>query len=637
MAIPPGPEWQELAAYLGERFNPRWTVQPERLLAEEFRSRNCSEEEFYRSTEGYLYDLTAFAESGTKEPYRALIRYLLPPGATLLDYGCGIGSDGLRFLAEGYRVAFADFNNPSTRYLRWRLKRRGIDSPLYDVEQLPAGLRFDLVYSFDVLEHVKEPLELMRRLEGLGRFVAVNLISEDPAAPYPLHFAHDWRPLLDHVFAHHTPIAVLDPYPNSKLLLYAVGKVQVPPLLSVVIPTHDRASTLAKTLDGLAKQSLPQAAFEVVVAPDRCDRETEALLQRPPLPVRVATVEGTGPAAARNAALELAAAPLVLFLDDDVEPTPGLLAEHLLFHLRNPAPPFAGLGRLRWAEPVVSPFMRTIESGEGLFAWPQIEALSRAGRPLPFSFFYTCNLSLKRELLEGERFDERFPAALEDGELGFRLAKRRGLELRFLLQAVGLHRSHKEFLPFLQRQRLAGEAAVLCAEKHPELAGQLRVGEDQPLEELQSQLEAAKAAVAALEPLAPPLPEEPVLSHRELLLLAALRSLYSYALELAYQEGVTRARQGRVERAAALHRAALAAHAAGDLSGAAEALETAARLDPGAELLNDLAVVLAELGQLDRAISLLKAANRADPNHQGVAENIRALTALAASLHTPAR
>ena len=116
-----------------------------------------------------------------------------------------------------------------------------------------------------------------------------------------------------------------------------------------------------------------------------------------------------------------------------------------------------------------------------------------------------------------------------------------------------------------------------------------------------------------------------------------MRSLYSYALELAYQEGVTRARQGRVERAAALHRAALAAHAAGDLSGAAEALETAARLDPGAELLNDLAVVLAELGQLDRAISLLKAANRADPNHQGVAENIRALTALAASLHTPAR
>ena len=77
----------------------------------------------------------------------------MPPGSRLLDYGCGIGSDGLMLLEAGYRVEFADFDNPSTEYLRWRLEQRGFDAPVHDLDKdVPDG--FDAAYAFDVIEHV---------------------------------------------------------------------------------------------------------------------------------------------------------------------------------------------------------------------------------------------------------------------------------------------------------------------------------------------------------------------------------------------------------------------------------------------------------------------------------------------------
>ena len=86
----------------------------------------------------------------------------MEPGARVLDYGCGIGSDGLALLEAGYEVEFADFDNPSTAYLRWRLARRELSAPIYDLDvEVPGG--FDAAYAFDVIEHVDDPFALPRR------------------------------------------------------------------------------------------------------------------------------------------------------------------------------------------------------------------------------------------------------------------------------------------------------------------------------------------------------------------------------------------------------------------------------------------------------------------------------------------
>jgi GT2 family glycosyltransferase len=109
----------ELREYLGAGYD-RQKLWNHRNGVEREARESADEASFYRESEAYLYDLTVFSMSGTKDPYLNALRGLLAPNAKVLDYGCGIGSDGLELLEAGYDVAFADFDNPSTRYLRWR-------------------------------------------------------------------------------------------------------------------------------------------------------------------------------------------------------------------------------------------------------------------------------------------------------------------------------------------------------------------------------------------------------------------------------------------------------------------------------------------------------------------------------------
>ena len=124
MLFDPRREEAELREYLGPDFDRSRLERYEQELEQEFAE--CGDEAaLYRGSEAYLYNLTAFAMTATKLPYLELLARALAPGARVLDYGCGIGSDGLVLLEAGYRLEFAEFDNPSAAYLRWRLRRRG--------------------------------------------------------------------------------------------------------------------------------------------------------------------------------------------------------------------------------------------------------------------------------------------------------------------------------------------------------------------------------------------------------------------------------------------------------------------------------------------------------------------------------
>ncbi len=185
MWIDPDREEDELRAYLGGRFDRAKLERHEKLLDEEA-ERVGDEAVFYRTSEAYLYDLTAFAMTGTKLPYLRLLAERVPPGGRVLDYGCGIGSDGLALLEAGYRVEFADFANPSTEYLRWRLARRGFDAPVHDLDaHVPGG--YAAAYSFDVIEHVRDPFLFLDQLEQRAQLVEVNFLEFDANEQY-LHY-----------------------------------------------------------------------------------------------------------------------------------------------------------------------------------------------------------------------------------------------------------------------------------------------------------------------------------------------------------------------------------------------------------------------------------------------------------------
>ncbi|HEX8086615.1 MAG TPA: methyltransferase domain-containing protein [Solirubrobacteraceae bacterium] len=177
----PAREEAELRAYLGDAYDHDRLVRWREQLEEEAAA-IADEQRLYRESEAYLYNLTAFAMTGTKLPYLRELLRAAPPPARLLDVGCGIGSDGLMLLEAGYDVAFADFDNPSTRYLRWRLERRGLAARVHDLDAAPLPDGFDLAYAFDVLEHVEAPLALLETMERSAALVCVNLLGPDDDA-----------------------------------------------------------------------------------------------------------------------------------------------------------------------------------------------------------------------------------------------------------------------------------------------------------------------------------------------------------------------------------------------------------------------------------------------------------------------
>lgn len=175
--VHPAREEAELRAYLGADFRLELLQDYEGTLAREA-ERIGDEARLYRTSEAYLYNLTAFAMTATKVPYvNELVKHL-PAGARLLDYGCGIGSDGLALAEAGYRVEFADFDNPSAAYLRWRLQRRGIEARVHDLDRGVPG-SFDAAYAFDVIEHVADPFAFLTEMEERAKLVVVNLLEPD--------------------------------------------------------------------------------------------------------------------------------------------------------------------------------------------------------------------------------------------------------------------------------------------------------------------------------------------------------------------------------------------------------------------------------------------------------------------------
>jgi SAM-dependent methyltransferase len=224
LALDPTREENELRAYLGDAFelDRLWRYQEQ--LDAEFEVVG-DEDRFYLTSTGYLYNLTAFAMTGTKLPYLRELLRRVPPGARLLDYGCGIGSDGLLLLEAGYRVEFADFDNPSVEYLRWRLRNRGLDAPVHDLaEGVPGG--FDAAYAFDVIEHVPDALAFLGEMEQRAGLVVVNFLEPEPG-DQDLHHELPIRDLLAHVARHRLRHYALL-HGRSHLVLYEPAAASLP-------------------------------------------------------------------------------------------------------------------------------------------------------------------------------------------------------------------------------------------------------------------------------------------------------------------------------------------------------------------------------------------------------------------------
>jgi GT2 family glycosyltransferase len=214
--------------------------------------------------------------------------------------------------------------------------------------------------------------------------------------------------------------------------------VPPPPLrLSVVVPTYGRPDRMARLVERLDGQTLDPRAFEVVVVDDGSPEPVALDPSAHRFALKLLRQGNAGPAAARNLGVENAAAELVLFLNDDAVPRDDLLELHLAAHSASTAP-VAVLGAFPFTrESLREPFTRLLSESSLLFDFASL----RHGELHGWTFFWTCNISLRRSLLaEAGGFDAATfrEAIVEDVELGYRLEKM-GVRVLYRADAVCEH------------------------------------------------------------------------------------------------------------------------------------------------------------------------------------------------------
>jgi hypothetical protein len=110
---------------------------------------------------------------------------------------------------------------------------------------------------------------------------------------------------------------------------------------TIQLCTYNRAHLLGRVLDACFEQTVPSASYEVVLVNDGSTDGSAAVIEaargRATCAFVVVEQPNAGLARARNAGIARARGERIIFIDDDVLPTPVFVAEHLRSHDRRPA------------------------------------------------------------------------------------------------------------------------------------------------------------------------------------------------------------------------------------------------------------------------------------------------------------
>jgi glycosyltransferase involved in cell wall biosynthesis len=219
--------------------------------------------------------------------------------------------------------------------------------------------------------------------------------------------------------------------------------------LSVIVPTHNRADALEKTLDHLKDQVFGQP-WEVIVVNNNCSDNTDEVVARYqgffPVPLILAHEKKPGASAARNKGAALAKGRYLLFMDNDVLMPADTLARHYRNLEQHPGAWFV-------AHAENMPEQKNTHFGKFRSSLEQpVDTQIRETTMITGQ-----NVSLPRSQFEElGGFDEKFHVASgEDRELALR-AIRKGIKIYFDPSIVVLHNdwAGSSIKDYCNRQRI---------------------------------------------------------------------------------------------------------------------------------------------------------------------------------------
>ncbi len=238
---------------------------------------------------------------------------------------------------------------------------------------------------------------------------------------------------------------------------------------SVIIPSHQRAALLPRSLDALACQDFPYDQFEVIVAADACTDQTIQVVQEyarhAPFRLRVVSHERKSASATRNFGAGHAEGTTLIFLDDDIEARPSLVRAHM-------AQRGCDIVTLGFSKPLLPPGPSQWQMEARLWWEDQYREMRKPGHRFEYRDFFSGNCAMPTELFRRTGGFDLSLRRQEDYEYGYRLLQS-GARLIHVPEAVGLHHDATDLPQWLRRMREEGSADVLMCTLHPFLRSKL--------------------------------------------------------------------------------------------------------------------------------------------------------------------
>jgi glycosyltransferase involved in cell wall biosynthesis len=242
------------------------------------------------------------------------------------------------------------------------------------------------------------------------------------------------------------------------------------PDVSIIVPTHDRASMLREHLRALADQTYPRRFTEWIVVCDGCSDDS-AQVARAAGADQVLELDGKGAGAARNAGLAAATSPLVLFLDDDIIPS-RCWVQALVDDFQ---PGEARVLHMGYCPFAPSAAQTHLDRRNAAWYEAKLTPLRDPGHDWQFTDFFGGNFAAGRDDLRAlGGFDTRF-LLFEDAELGLR-ALNADWTIRFVPSARADHHAHRGLPEYGRQAFRSGQIDVLFAQVHPKARESLRLG-----------------------------------------------------------------------------------------------------------------------------------------------------------------
>ena len=238
------------------------------------------------------------------------------------------------------------------------------------------------------------------------------------------------------------------------------------PQLSVIVPTYNRLPILKKCLAALEAQTLSAQNFEVIVIDDGSSDGTEEFMRRYSTPFQLQYIrqKNSGTGSARRNGVAHATGEFLLLMNDDTICDRDVAEQHLRVQNAYPGERWAVLGNFEYPaaarERALTHYFR-VEP----FMFPQVHM--EEGCPYGYSYFITCNLSVRREaVVQVGSFQSTYKLS-EDTEMGLRLHER-GYRVLYHPSAHAWH----DHLPYparnlIRRARVYGADYFHMFRNHP--------------------------------------------------------------------------------------------------------------------------------------------------------------------------